>query len=246
MPAHKKNSRFRFSLLMLLVFPYALLVYFGNKQDMLPMAGLAAVSICLICLVLHVYRNRIAILEGIVASLLLIGLLMLCAFIPFVGWIADVLLVLYAISSIWIAFKVLLPIAFKAVMILIVFIVALVPEIHHPLFSPLAYGVFCIFLTQWLSGKEDPYGELLLLFASLPLLAMVIASLGKMFKSGFSVNKVKVGQQVSGYTTQAGVNVADYTRMVTKSVTTATISVNSTAVAANVAAGKSAEHTQDE
>jgi hypothetical protein len=242
----KKEGGFRLSILMLLVFPYALLYYAAGKEDRLPLAAMTAAATCLLSLVAHLYRNRIAILEGIAGSLLLIGILMLCAFIPVVGWIADVLLILYALTSVLAALQVLLPIAFKAALILVVFIAALAPEIHHPLYSPLAYGVFCLFLTAWLSRKSDPFSELLLLFASLPLLAIVIASLGRMLKSGFSVNNVKVGQHVSGYTTQAGVNVADYTRMVTKSVTTATTSVNATAVAVNAAAGKAAERTDVE
>ncbi|WP_426057025.1 hypothetical protein [Janthinobacterium sp. PSPC2-1] len=243
----KEGGGFRFSILMLLLIPYILLYCAAGKEDRLPLAAVTAAATCLLSLVAHLYRNRIAILEGIAGSLLLIGILMLCAFIPVVGWIADVLLILYALASVLAALQVLLPIAFKGALILVVFIAALAPEIHHPLFSPLAYGLFCLFLTAWLSRKSDPFSELLLLFASLPLLAIVIASLGKMFRSGFSVTRnVKVGQHVSGYTTQAGVNVADYTRMVTKSVTTATTSVNATAVAVNTAAGKAAERTDAE
>ena len=84
----KEGGGFRFSILMLLLIPYVLVYCAAENGDRLPLAAIMAVATCLLSLVAHLYRNRIAILEGIMGSLLLIGILMLCAFIPVVGWIA--------------------------------------------------------------------------------------------------------------------------------------------------------------
>lgn len=81
-------------MLILLIFPYAMLNFFVAEGEKLLSSILTVLGGSLICLVLHIYRNRSAILEGIGGSLMLIAIVSLCSLIPVVGWIADVLIIL--------------------------------------------------------------------------------------------------------------------------------------------------------
>lgn len=234
----KSRPEFKLGMFVFLMLPYLALNFFVERRDM-EVIVVTALVITVACMVLYICRNRQAIVEGIVASLLLFALLSACAFIPVIGWIFDVLVLLYALSSALSALQVLMPLVVRVALMWAVFVATLLPTIHHPVFSPLAYGVFCLFVTSALSKKADPYGELLILITSVPLLMIIIASLGRMFRSTVGTARVGVSQNVSGYTTQTGVQVNAYTRTVAKGVTTVTTSVNTNAVIANTAAANS-------
>jgi hypothetical protein len=242
-PQENTNQR-RGGIFLLLLLPYALLCYCADQQDIPQLALATMVATSALCLLLHLYRNRSAILQGIIGSIVLIAILLGCALIPVVGWIADVLIVLYALSSVLAALSVLLPLALRAGVTWAVFFITLLPEIHHPVASPLAYLIFCVYSARSLSSRVDPYGELILGFASIPLLMMVIASLGKMFNSQLGTSNIRIRQNVSGYTTRAGVNVADYTRTITKEVTTVTTALNPNAALTGSAAVHAANNDE--
>lgn len=214
------------TIFLLLVLPYAALYYLVDRRDILPFATATAFLVSFLCLSVHVYRNRKAILEGIIASIVLLAILSACALIPVVGWIADAVIILYALSSVFTAVGLLMPLALRAAVFWAAFFLALLPEFHHPVLSPLAYLAVCAWTANSLARKADPYGDFILGFASIPLLGMVIVSLGKMFRSDIGMRSIRMSQNVSGYTTRAGVQVGDYTRTVTRQVVASTTSLN--------------------
>lgn len=77
------------------------------------------------------------------------------------------------------------------------------------------------------------------------MLALAVASLGRLFQSGIVMRSAQYQQNVSGYTTRAGVQVGDYTRTVTKTIRVSTTSVNPVAVAVGSNAGQSAKDDKD-
>lgn len=239
---HKSSNDVKIgAIFLLLILPYALLCYGVDQQDVPQFAMASAVLVSFICLCTHLYRNRRAVLEGMVASIVLIAILSGCALIPVVGWVADGLIILYALSSVFMALSLLMPLAIRAAALWAAFFLALLPAFHHPLLSPLAYLVVCVWTARSLSRKADPFGDLILGFASIPLLGLVIVSLGRMFRSDVGMSSIRVSQNVSGYTTRAGVQVADYTRTITKQVVTSTTSLNPGVTAAHSAIKQAAD-----
>jgi hypothetical protein len=224
--------------LFMLFLPHAAISYFCAKSDLWPAGGAAAIVITGLCLVFFVARNWADLLAGVLGSFLLIALLAACAMIPVVGWIADVLIVLYALGSVFASIGALLPYALKGAAIWTVFLVSLLPAVFHPVASPLVIFLLCLGLGSALGKKASPFDEFILLMSSIPLFAMAVASLGKLFQSGIVMRNAQFQQNVSGYTTRAGVQVGDYTRTVTKVTPTLTTSVNPGAVAIGSSAGR--------
>jgi hypothetical protein len=168
---------------------------------------------------------------GILGSLLLIAILAGCAMIPVVGWLAGVLIFLFALGSVLASIGALIPHALKATAIWGLFLVSLLPEVFHPVASPLFMLIVSLAMGTALGKNASPLDEFLLLMSSIPLLALAVASLGRLFHSGIVMRSAPYQQNVSGYTTRAGVQVGDYTRTVTKTIPVSTTSVNPVAVA---------------
>lgn len=156
-------------------------------------------------------------MAGILGSLLLIAILAGCAMIPVVGWLAGVLIFLFALGSVLASIGALIPHALKATAIWGLFLVSLMPEVFHPVASPL----FML------------------------IVSLAVASLGRLFHSGIVMRSAQYQQNVSGYTTRAGVQVGDYTRTVTKKIPVSTTSVNPVAVALGSNAGQATKDSKD-
>lgn len=229
----KNHPSFKFGLLFLLSFPYAVVRFFSDKREMVLPILASALIITIIATSLYFYKNRREILSGVVAAAISIVIFSILAMIPAVGWIFDILLLISIMASIIESIKTLAPLAAKSAMIWAVYVITLLPVFHNSTFNILGYLFFCIVLTAALSKKSSPYEELILVIASIPLLAIVIASLGKMFQSSIKMTSVKVPQSVSGYTTEAGVKVSAYTRNITKSLPETVIKINPSSAIVN-------------
>ena len=209
------------------------------------MAGLLAMAaITALCLLLYVFRNWQQLVAGLVSSLLLIVILTVCAMIPVVGWIADVLLLLYAFSSVLSSIGALMPYAIKGALIWAVFVISLLPVIFHPIISPVVILLLTVGLGTALSKKQSPTDEFILLIASGPLLALAIASLGRLLQSGLAMRSTQFQQNVSAHT-RAGVNIDSYTRTITKVVPVMTTTLNPVAAALGSAAGSTVESDEE-
>lgn len=241
----RQQKTFSFAPLVMLFLPYAALMYFCKGSDVLLGGMIGAGAITGICLLTFVARNWRELLAGLLSSVMIIAILSVCALIPVVGWIADVLIVLYAFVSIWASIGALTPYALKAVAIWSVFIISLLPPVFDPVFSPLVVFAFSLALGAALAKKGRPLDEFLLIMTSIPLLAMAIASLGKLLQSGLVLRNAQFQQNVSGYTTRAGVQVDSYTRMITKTVPVTVTSFNPGAAVVGAVAGQQAQADKD-
>lgn len=235
------NQRFSFAPLTMLFLPHVGIAYFCDRHDVWTAGMIAVGMITGLCVLLFIVRNFADLVAGILGSLLLLAILSACAMIPVVGWIADVLILLYALGSVLSSIGTLMPYAVKALAIWAVFLVSLLPAIFHPVISPAVVCLVALGLGSAVAKKSRPFDEFVLLMASIPLLSMAIVSLGKLFQSGIAMRNVQVRQNVSGYTTQAGAQVDAYTRVVTKTIPQVTTSINPGAVAAGSAAGQGAK-----
>jgi len=240
------ENAFSFSPLVMLFFPYAAIAYFYGSDEVMPAGIIAVGTITGLSLLLFVIRNWEELVAGMLGSLLLIAILAGCAFIPFVGWIADLLILLFALGSIWASIEALAPYAIKAAMIWAVFVVSLLPALYHPVASTVVVFLVCVGLGAALAKKARPFDEFILLMSSLPLLALAIASLGRLLQSGLVMRSAQFRQNVSGYTTRAGVQVGDYTRTITKTVPVSTTSINPAAAAIGSAAGQPTKDRSDD
>lgn len=240
MSQYSEKLRFSFIPLLMLFLPCCAISVFMERQDVWPAALIAVGMVTVTCVLLFIARNWEDLLAGVLASLLLIGILMGCALIPFVGWIADVLIFLFALTSIFASIAALIPYALKGMIIWAVFLIALCPAVFHPVASPAVIFVLCIGLGSALARKARPFDEFILLMSSIPLLAVAIASLGKLLQSGIVMRNAQFQQNVSGYTTRAGVQVGDYTRTITKAIPVLSTSVNPAAAAIGAATGSAA------
>jgi hypothetical protein len=239
------NSSFSFAPLLLLFAPYAGITYFLRTREVFP-AGLAAMAAIIgLCLFLYVVRNWQEIVAGFLGALLLMAILAGCAMIPVVGWIADVILILFAFGSVLSSIGSLLPYAVKAALIWAVFLISLLPPVFHPIVCPVVILLLSVGLGSSLGKKPSPTDEFLLIMASWPLLAMAVASLGKLLQSGIGMRSAQFQQNLSAHT-RAGVQVDGYTRTITKIVPTVTTTVNPAAAALGSAAGKKAKDDEDE
>lgn len=244
MTKHAENSRFTFAPLLMLFLPYAGIAYFLHAREVWP-AGLVAMGLITgVSLLLYVARNWQEIVAGMLGALLLMAILAGCAMIPVVGWIADVLLILFAFASVLSSIGALIPYAIKAVLIWTVFLVSLLPAVFHPIVSPAVIFLLSVGLGSALAKKQRPADEFILILASTPLLAMAIASLGKLLQSGIAMRSTQVQQNVSAHS-RGSVNVGAYSRMVTKTVPTMTTMVNPAAAAIGSAAGPAKEDDRD-
>jgi hypothetical protein len=230
----------------MLFLPCAAISYFCENDEVWPSGVLAAAAVIGLSLVLFVARNWAELLAGVLGSLMLIAILAGCAMIPVVGWIADVLIFVFALASVLSSIGALMPYALKGVAIWAVFLVSLCPAVFHPVASPLFVFVVCLGLGSSLAKKAKPFDEFILLMASIPLLGMAILSLGRLFQSGIVMRNAQFQQNVSGYTTRAGVQVGDYTRTITKTIPVGTTTVNPGAAAIGSTAGQLAKNDADE
>jgi hypothetical protein len=231
------NAGFTFAPLLLLFVPYAGIVYFLQAREVW-LAGIIAMGVITgLCLLLYVARNWQEIVAGFLGALLLMAILAGCAIIPVVGWIADVLLILFAFGSVLSSIGALLPYAIKAALIWAVFLISLLPMVFHPIISPAVIFLLSVGLGSALAKKQRPTDEFILMMASTPLLAMAIASLGKLLQSGIGMRTAQFQQNVSAHS-RAGVQVGGYTRMITKTVPTITTTVNPVAAAIGTAVGE--------
>jgi len=234
------DQGFSFAPLIALFLPNAAIALLCDRHDVWP-AGIAAVAaVTVLGVLMFVARNWADLVAGMVASLLIFAVLALCALIPFVGWIASVLIVLYALVSILASINALLPYALKAAAMWAVFLVSLAPPVFHPIASPAVVFLVALGMGAAVAKKASPVDDFLLLLSSIPLLVLAIASLGRLLQSGFIVRNAQFQQNVSGYTTRGGVQVGDYTRMITKPVVVPTTSVNPGAAAIGATAGQTA------
>jgi hypothetical protein len=245
MSQKQQENRFSFIPFFMLFVPCGAISYFCEKHEVWPAALTVVGAVTGVCIILFVVRNWAELLAGIFGSLLFIAILAGCAMIPFVGWIADILIFLFALGSVLTSIGALLPYGLKAAVIWGIFLVALMPEVFHPIASPSVLFLFSLGLGSALGKKASPFDEFILLMSSIPLLAMAIASLGKLFQSGIVMRNAQFRQHVSGYTTRAGVQVGDYTRTITKTVPVSTTSVNPGAVAIGSTAGQPAKEGRD-
>lgn len=245
MPSPSKEHAFSFAPFFMLFLPCAAISYFCDGAAVWETGVLAVAGITALCLVLFVARNWADLVAGMLGSLLLIALLSACALIPVVGWIADVLIILYALGSIFAAIGALTPFALQAAALWAVFLVALLPAVFHPIASPVVILLVALGLGASLGKKERPFDAFILLVASIPLLALAIASLGRLLQSGVVIRNAQFRQHVSGYTTRAGVEVGDYTRTITKQIAVGTTSVNPGAAAIGASAGRGAQDDRD-
>ncbi len=241
MAQDSKNPAFSFAPLLMLFLPHAGIAYFCQKHEVWQAGLVAAAVVTGLCMLMFLIRNWAELLAGFFGALLIIGILTLCTMIPVVGWIADVLILLFAFGSVIASIGALMPYALKAVAIWAVFLVSLLPAVFHPVASPVAVLLMSLVMGAALAKKESPFDDFLLLMSSIPLLAMAIASLGKLLQSGVTMRSARFKQNVSGYTTRAGVQVADYTRTITKAVPVGTASVNPAAAAIGSTAGQKAK-----
>lgn len=232
------GKSFTFAPVFMLFVPCAAISYFCEAGEIWPAAMLAIAAVTCLGLLIFVVRHFEELLAGFLGALLLVALLGLCALIPVVGWIADVLIILFALSSILASISSLFPYALKAAVLWAVFLVAMAPAIHHPVISPLMVFIVSLGMGAALGKRVSPFDEFILMIASIPLLAAAVVSLGRLFQSGFVLRSVRMDQNVSGYTTRAGVQVGDYTRTITKTIPVATTSVNPAAAAVGSAAGR--------
>lgn len=244
MSDHSASSRFTFAPLTMLFLPYAGIVYFLHARQVLQAGFIAMALITGLSLILYVARNWQDIVAGFLGALLLMAILAGCAMIPVVGWIADVLLILFAFGSVLSAIGVLMPYAIKAALIWAVFLISLLPAVFHPIFSPAVIFLLSIVLGSVLAQKPRPTDEFILMMASTPLLVMAIASLGKLLQNGIVMRNVQYRQNVAAHT-RAGVNVSSYTRLLSKTVPTVTTSVNPVAVAIGSAADDGVKQNKD-
>lgn len=236
MTAQTPRPSFKVGLFLLLLLPYGLLHLLDSAGEMPAAIAAMALAIVSLCTLIHFVRHRRVILEGMLASLVLVGLCMACAMIPVIGWIFDAFLLLYAMANVLEAVGALMPLAMKALLMWAFFALTLLPAFHHPIYSPIAYVIFCLAVTSVFSKKNEPYGALVLLMASIPLLGMIIISLGKMFQSNVTMGRGGIKQHVAGYARSNGVQVGSYTRTVTGNVTTVTTSVNAAPALTTLAA----------
>lgn len=190
-----------------------------------------------ICLLVYVARNWEELVAGILGSLLLIGILTICTFIPVVGWIADVLILLFAFGSVLSSISALMPYAIKAALIWAAFLVSLLPAVFHPVVSPAVVFLLSLGLGAALAKRQNAFDEFVFMMASVPLLAMAIISLGKLLQSGIAMRSTRFQQNVSAHT-RAGVQVGSYTRTITKVEPAVVRAVNPTAAALGSAAGR--------
>jgi hypothetical protein len=245
MSRNLEDSRFSFAPFAMLFLPCAGISYFCDRHEVWPSGLMAVGAITGFCLLLYVARNLAELVAGILGSLLLVAILAGCAMIPFVGWIADALIFLFALGSVLASIGALIPHALKAAAIWGLFLVSLMPEVFHPVASPVFMLLVSLAMGAALGKKASPLDEFLLLMSSIPLLALAVASLGRLFQSGIVMRSAQYQQNVSGYTTRAGVQVGDYTRTVTKTIPVTTTSVNPVAVAVGSNAGQSAKDEKD-
>lgn len=184
-------------------------------------------------------------MTGMASAFVILAILAGCALIPLVGWIADILIILYALGSVWASIGALTPHAVKALAIWGVFFMTLLPPIFHPVGSPVFILIFSIWLGAMLAKQRRPFDAFIFMMSSIPLLAMAIASLGKLFQTQIGMRNAQFQQGVSGYTTRAGVQVGDYTRTITKSVPVLSTSVDAGAAAIGAAAGQKSKDERD-
>lgn len=245
MNSRSKTQRFSSIPLLCLFLPSVAIAFFCHKSDVWLVSAMAAAGITVACLLTFIARNWQDLLTGIVGSLLFIAMLMACACIPVVGWIADVFILLFALASIVASISALTPYALKGVAIWAVFLAAMSPPIFHPIISPALIFLLSLGLGSALAKKSSPADEFILLISSIPLLALAIASLGKLLQSGLVIRNAQFRQNVSGYTTRSGVQVADYTRTITKAVPVVQTSVNPVAAAIGGASGQTTPDKAD-
>jgi hypothetical protein len=238
------GSNFTFAPLLTLFIPYAGIAYFLKAREVWPAGLIAMGAITGLCLFLYVARNWQEIVAGFLGALLLMALLAGCAMIPVVGWIADVLLILFAFGSVLSSIGALMPYAIKAALIWAVFLISLLPVVFHPIVSPAIIFLLSVGLGLVLAKKQSPTDEFILMMASAPLLAMAIASLGKLLQSGIGMRSAQFQQNVSAHT-RAGVQVGSYTRTITKIVPTVTTTVNPAAAAIGAASGQKVKADED-
>ena len=238
MRQQSEQAGFSFAPFIMLFLPYAAIAYFCEKNQLLPSGVIAVGGITALSVVLFVTRNWAELVAGMLATLLIIAVLSICALIPFVGWIASVLLILYALTSILATICTLTPFALKAAAIWAAFLVSLLPDLFHPIVSPAFVLLLSLGLGAAAGKKESPLDEFILLMSSIPLLILAVISLGRLFQSGIVMRNTQVQQNVSGYTTRAGVQVGDYTRTITKVVPVGINTLNPGAAAVGSAAGQ--------
>jgi hypothetical protein len=136
MTQQTESSSFTFAPLLMLFLPYAGIAYFLHAREVWPAGLIAMGAITGLCLLLYVARNWQEIVAGFLGALLLMVILAGCAMIPVVGWIADVLLILFAFGSVLSSISALVPYAIKAALIWAVFLISLLPVVFHPIISP--------------------------------------------------------------------------------------------------------------
>lgn len=237
---------FTFGPLLALFLPSVAISTYCDPGDVLPASAFAVGAITALSVLLYVARNWEQLVAGILGSLFIIIVLTLCTLIPFVGWIAGILIFVYAFASILGSINVLFPYALKAAALWALFLISMMPALFHPVGSPAVMLFIALGMGSALAKKDSPGDEFILMLASIPLLALAIASLGRLLQSGFIVRPTQLQQNVSGYTTRSGVQVGDYTRTVTRPVVISTTSVNPGAAALGAAAGQGArEQTQE-
>lgn len=239
------QQRFSYVPFLMLFLPSAVVSFFSRADEAWQSGLIAAVVVTAICLLLYIVRNWSDLIAGMLGAFVILAILAGCALIPVVGWIADILIILYALGSVWASIRALTPHAVKALAIWGVFLVTLLPPIFHPVGSPVFILIFSIWLGVMLAKQRRPFDEFIFMMSSIPLLAMAIASLGKMFQTQIVMRNAQFQQGVSGYTTRAGVQVGDYTRTITKTIPVLSTSVDASAAAIGAAAGQKTNDDRD-
>lgn len=187
------------------------------------------------------------IIGGIIFSVILMAI---AAAIPVIGWIFLLGWIIYNIAKAFESIRTLLP---EALLSLVLYASLLIPLIYKlnnhdgsntmlTIGCGIAYFFAAAICCSRINDRSDsPKHSLFLLsvtLLSVPmiilLLASIVASLRSAFQMSMVKTSVKMPQNVSGYTTGGGRVVADYQRMVTKTVMNSVVTPGVGAVGASL------------